>query len=695
MTEAEIQALREKHNRSLSTAGRAIAELPVQNRAGNLVPASFNKADNTVDCIWTMGAMVRRYDWWSDTQYDEILDVTPEAVDMTRFDAGTVQVLDGHNVYGGVGAILGIARSGSIEQNQGRATLALSTDPAKAGVVGDIEAGVIRAMSFGYSVQKYQITPGGQRDDGSQIDLWRAVRWQPQEISFVTVPADPGAGTRDQAQFFQRSQGALPCEFVRTEFQPEGKTMTEAERLAAEAAAAETARQAEATRAAAETATREAAATAERTRSAEITDLCSRHGVSKLAVALIRDGKTVDQARTVVLEELARADAAGGGQHNTRVQHVTDEQQVRLDGMEEALQARVDPKFKLTDKGRQFRGMTLMEMGKDYLDFRGMDLRGMDKMNAAQQILQYRSPGMLSTSDFSNLLANVANKRLRQGYTENNPSYRMWARRAPNAPDFKQMSVIQLGGAPDLLQVNEHGEFTHGALTDGKETYSMLTYGRIVSLTRQALINDDLRGFDRLVGAFGGAAARLENRTVYAILTANAALADTGNLFNSTAVTTAGGHANLAGTPAVINVANLAIGRAAMRVQKGFQSEELNIAPAYLIVPSALEQVAYQYTSSQFVPALAGSINEFRDGGRTSLQPVVEAVLDANSATAWYLAADNSQVDTVEFCYLDGAEGPVIESEVGFEVDGISWKCRLDFAAKGIDFRGLWKNAGA
>jgi hypothetical protein len=52
------------------------------------------------------------------------------------------------------------------------------------------------------------------------------------------------------------------------------------------------------------------------------------------------------------------------------------------------------------------------------------------------------------------------------------PSYQRWARRAPDAPDFKSMSVVNLAGAPDLLQVNEHGEFKYGAMTDGKETYS-------------------------------------------------------------------------------------------------------------------------------------------------------------------------------------------------------------------------------
>jgi hypothetical protein len=282
-------------------------------------------------------------------------------------------------------------------------------------------------------------------------------------------------------------------------------------------------------------------------------------------------------------------------------------------------------------------------------------------------------------------------------YRENPDTTAPGARRAPNAPDFKNMSVVQLGGAPDLLKVNEHGEFKYGSMSDGAETYAVLTYGRIVPLTRQAIVNDDLRGFDRLVAAFGGSARRLENRTVYAQLTANANLADGGALFNTTAVTTAGGHANLAssGAGSALQASSLVTGRTAMRLQKGYQSEELNIAPSYLIVPAALEQTAYQLTSNQYVPAVATNVNEFRQGGRTALTPVVEPILDAASATAWYLAAETGQVDTVEYCYLDGAEGPVIESEVGFEIDGLAYKCRLDFAAKAIDFRGLYKSPGA
>jgi len=672
-----------------------VHDMPVQTRTAQLMPATWRDSDNSLEVVWTTGSRRRAYDWFNDQVYEEELAVTPEAVDMTRFEAGTVQVIDSHDTYSGVSAILGIATEGWIVNGEGRARMAFSTDPAKQGVVGDIRAGIIRAMSFGYSVQKYEITRAQDRTDGVNLPLYRAVRWTPMELTFCAVGADPNAAPRAGEVEHTRSQPlhGMPCEFVRSEAQANKETaMSEAELQAQREQEAATRAAAEATQRAAA----EAAAAAATQRAADITELCARHGVPELAVSLIREGKTTEQAKDQVLETIARKDAATGGHQNVRgIQTITDETQTRLAGIGESILHRVDAGAKLTDNGRRFRAMSLMEMGRRHLELAGVNTDHMSRMELATQILHYRSGGSMATSDFASLLANVANKRLRRGYEENMPSYARWARRAPNAPDFKTMTVVNLAGAPDLLKTNEHGEFKYGAMTDGKETYSMLTYGRMVSFTRQALINDDLRGFDRLIGAFGNSAARLENRTVYAILTANANLSDGGALFNATAVTTAGGHANLTGTGTAISVTSLGVGRTMMRLQKGLQSEELNLTPAYLIVPAAQEQLAYQYTSSNYVPATAGAINEFRAGGRTALEPVVEALLDANSTTAWYLAASNGAVDTVEYCFLDGAEGPLIESEVGFEVDGITYKCREDFAAKAIDFRGLYKNVGA
>jgi hypothetical protein len=672
--------------------------MPPLCREAQLVPATFNEAENTVEAVWTTGSRVRRYDWWTETAYEEELAVTPEAVDMSRFDAGTVQVLDGHRVYGGVSAILGIAVRGSIENGEGKATLRLSTRPEMAGIVADIKAGIIRSISFGYNVSKYEITRAIDRTDGINMPLYRAVSWQPYEISFVTVPADADASTRGQPA------NGLPCEFftrapAHSSVQPsqENNMPTATQPGAPNNAPNDQHRTAPTTAPngapgsgpgaddAAARAAQEAA-----TRAADITELCATHGVSNLAAGLIRSGNSLDQARAAVLDERARLDSAGGGHRNVRVQTVTDEHQTRIAGITEAVMHRVNSRAELTDNGRQYRGMALLELGRELLESQGVNTRGMDRMTLATRMMQHRSGGMHTTSDFGALFANVANNRLRAADDENPGTYAMWARRAPNAPDFKNIQVTQLSGAPDLLQTNEHGEFKYGSMKDGAETYNVLTFGRIVALSRQAIINDDLRGFDRLVAAFGNSARRLENRTVYSQLTANGNMADGVALFEANA------HKNLAaGAGSVLQFSALTAMRAAMRGQKGLQGEELNLVPAYLIVPAALEQTAYQLTSSNYVPAKQADVNEFRSGGRTSLEPIIEPILDSVSATAWYAASNSGQIDTVEYCYLDGAEGPVIETDVGFEVDGLQYKCRLDFAAKAIDYRGLYKAAGA
>lgn len=667
---------------------------PTQLRAASVAPSTFNKADRTVEVVWTTGARVRRLSW--DGSYDEELVVSDSAIDMTRLNTGGAPVLNTHSAWT-LEDQIGVVDRAWIANGEGRAVLRLSEREEVAGIVRDIEAGLIKNISVGYNVRKYEVISASNRTDGGTVPIYRAVDWEPAELSFVPIPADALSGTRSDTTrgsdcaFITAEAGNTPAaEATRAAAQlsqetpmPQGNDTGGAPATPNTEAAAQAAQTAAATAAAAR-------ASEALTLAADITDLCQRHGVAQLASGMIRSGQTLDQARAAVLSELSVRDAAAGGHRNVgRIETVQDEMQVRMAGVEQAILHRVAPTTKLDDNGRQYRGMSLLEIGRDFLEANGVQTRGLDRLELATRMLQFRAGGMMGTSDFSSLFANVANKRLRSAYEENAGTYGMWARRAPNAPDFKNMSVVQLSGAPDLLQTNEHGEFKYGKLTDGAESYAVLTYGRIVSLTRQAIINDDLRSFERLVSAFGFAARRLENRTVYSQLTANANLGDGVALFHAN-------HANLGtGAPSALQLSSLTTARTAMRLQKGLANEELNLAPTYMIVPAALEQTAYQLTSSNYVPAQQSNVNEFRTGGRTALTPVVEPILDANSATAWYLAAQSSQVDTVEYCYLDGAEGPVIESDVGFETDGVSYKCRLDFAAKAIDFRGLYKANGA
>jgi hypothetical protein len=696
--------------------------LPIAGRSMDLQNLTRAPDDNqatplaSAEIVFTTGAQVQRYDWARDRYYLEELSTDPSAIRLERLQRGA-PLLNTHGSYD-LNQVLGVVTNPVIGNGIGTATVTFSRREDVAGYVQDVADKIIRNVSVGYARHKMEmIAPAA---DGSPW-VYRVTDWEPMEVSLVPIPADMDAQVRAAGNTTDHPSSptaapnlrTYPCEIIehRSAGTPPSAAhpvtptvgisaatsttrtlMPEATDAGGNTTTTQTTQDAATRSAADQTAALQAAAA----RAADITDLCQRHGTPTLASALIREGKTVDEARAAVLNELATRDASTGGHRNVRIETVTDEHAIRMAGVEQAILHRVSAKTKLDDNGKQYRGMSLLELGREFLEASGVSTRGMDRLTLATRMLHHRTGGGMGTGDFSSLFANVANKRLRAAYDENMATYDMWARRAPNAPDFKNIQVTSISGAPELLQTNEHGEFKYGSMTDGAETYAVITYGRIVNLTRQAIINDDLRAFDRLVSAFGNSSKRLENRLVYSQLTANGNLADGGALFNATAVTTTGGHANLTtGGGSALALAGLTASRLAMRLQKGLQSETLNISPAFLIVPAALEATAYQLTSANYVPATQSNINEFRSGGRTALEPIVEPLLDASSATAWYLAANSGQIDTVEYCYLDGAEGPMIESEVGFEVDGISYKCREDFAAKAIDFRGLHKAAGA
>ena len=112
-----------------------------------------------------------------------------------------------------------------------------------------------------------------------------------------------------------------------------------------------------------------------------------------------------------------------------------------------------------------------------------------------------------------------------------------------------------------LMPINENGEFHRTMLSDNKETYSLATFGEIVSLTRKVVINDDLQAFTRVPSLLGTAAARLESDTVWNLIIANENMPDGNPLFHAN-------HNNLV-TTNTLAVAGMIAARAKMRLQKG------------------------------------------------------------------------------------------------------------------------------
>lgn len=328
---------------------------------------------------------------------------------------------------------------------------------------------------------------------------------------------------------------------------------------------------------------------------------------------------------------------------------------------------------------RDLKGKSIAFLAERLLSMNGRSTAG---LTAAESI-----NAAMTRSDLPQLLQAVTARSLREAYESAPSSHAIWTAER-EVSDFRPQTLIQMSEAPGLEVVAELGEYTNGSFSEAAESFSIETFGRIVSVSRQSLVNDDLGAFTRVPAALGAAARRLEADKVYAKLLANPVLADNVALFHAD-------HGNLSATPSALDVDSLAEARAAMRKQRTLNGKGfLDITPRYLIVPTALETEAESLLASLARPDGAHS-GVSNPGWIRGLELVSDPRLDAASDTAWYLAADPNQIETILRAYLAGAQRPDLTEDEEFRIDAYSWKARLDFGVGVIDYRGLYKNAGA
>jgi phage major head subunit gpT-like protein len=685
-------------------------QLPPLSLRANLVPRTVSEADRTVEVIFTTAAPVRRTDFWTGRPYIEVLSLDPKSIRLERFNQGA-PLLDSHAAYS-VADMLGAIVPGSVELTKtaivGR--VQFSKRAAVEPIWQDVRDGLIRSVSIGYRIYKFVETPG-KTEDAPPVRT--AVDWEPFEASMVPIPADAAAKVRSG-----ETNDANPCEIVTAGAAAAGRaraadpaavtqekrTMDEDERPDSIAEPIErTPVPARTAEAAAEPNERDAGATAERGRVQGIRNACIAGRMTRaFEDKLIADGVALVDAQNRVFDELRKRDTnptvPGPNAGRGTVEVVGDDPLVhKRAGIENALLYHFFPRqagppgtppgtmvgFELTDLGRQYKGLGFMDIVDIFLRAAGMRITGMNKQERAGAAL-YRSAGMHTTADFPNLLADVSNKLLRAGYEEA-PQTWLPIAKTVEVPDFKPRKLLQVGDFPQLVEVVEHSEFTSGTITEAKEQVQLKTYGRDFTITRQALINDDLNAFGQIPIGLGRSARTLESQLAWAEITANANMGDGIALFHAN-------HGNLAGSGAVISVTTIGAGRAAMRLQKGIDGATLlNLRPAFLIVPAAIETLADQFVSVTLMASAPASVNPF--AGR--LQVISEARLDANSATAYYLATDQASCPTLFYATLTGQQGPFVDQQLGFDVDGLKIKVRHDVAFKAADWHGVYKNPGA
>lgn len=696
--------------------------LPALSLRAAVSPGSLDEEKRTVEIVWTTGERVMRgfFD-----EYWEELSLDPEHVRMGRLLNGA-PLLNTHR-SGELDDVLGVTVTARLAGDEGLATVrfALAEDHPEADkIFRRIKDGIIRNVSVGYRVHKLEKV---EAEEG-KVPVYRATDWEPYEISMVPMGADAGAGVRT-------SEGAEtnPCEFIagQQERSMAKTTRPKTTTTAPTRVRADSGEPAEGTEADAdadaekpaegdgeEDGTEDEAGTekpAESEKRAAARDLEVRASERRRIASIqqvtrtmslppefaqrhIDAGTPIATVRAKAIKEFSRSGQIGVGQGG-HVEAGEDARDKWLRGAGDALLVR-STKDRLvveTAKARgetvkvdpgEFRGLSLIDLARESLQRAGVNTRGMSKMDVAGKALGMRAGGLHTTSDFAVLLEGTIGRVLLAAYATAPDTWREFAK-VGSVPDFRESRRLRQGTFGRLDKVNEHGEFKNKAILDGtSESIAAETYGNIVGVTRQMIVNDDLGFLSDLSARLGRAAKLSIELEVYDLLAENSGLgpvmSDGLTLFHAS-------HGNIT-TGSVLGIEGLDADRVAMAVQMDQSGNEfLDIRPSVLLLPIGLEGSARVMLSAEFDVDAGDGVTPNRI--RNLFPKIVGSPRIAG--TRRYAFADPDAVPTLEVVFLDGNQVPYLAQQEGWRIDGTEWKVRLDFGVGAVDWRGAITNVGA
>lgn len=688
---------------------------PLSVRA-SVVPESLNVDARTVDVVWGSETPVRRSGYYSEP-FDEVLSMDPAHVRMGRLNSGRAPVLDSHRAYEGTDGVRGVVMKASVNGKAGTATLRFAKaehDPAAERMFGKIRDGIIGNVSVGYRVHKFEKQPKSDPANVKEIATMRAVDWEPYEISPVPVGADETAGFRSADK-----QELHPCVFVTRQ---ETNVDEEQKKIEAEKAA-EQKRVADAAAQSARELDIAEAKRAERERVSGITAAVRALGAAGavLAATLITDGTALDKARELVLEKLAtRSDQNPTDPHlgNIEVGEEAAEKWRKgaVAGMlsrtgqmplilialaaQNAKQGRarnadIDKGFAgfdAKDDGGEFRGYSMMDLAKESLERKGMKVRGLSPDDIVKRALYARdNGGQQTSSDFSVVLENVMYKTLLGEYAQQSDTWRKFCG-TDSVQDFRPSNRFRMGSFGVLDPIDESGEYKQKQIPDGiKQTITTQTYGNKIALSRKAIINDDMGAVVASAGKFGRMAGLSIEVAVYALLAQNAGLGPTVTYNGSTAALFDDAAFKNVSSAAALSMAALEADRVKMASQKDISNNEyLDLRPNVLLVPLGLEGEANLINRAKFDPTASSAFERPNIVGGLFREVVGTPRI---TGTRRYLFSDQTPALLVAF--LNGVQTPMMDQRMGWDIDGIEWKLRLDFLAQGFDPKGALTNAGA
>lgn len=296
-----------------------------------------------------------------------------------------------------------------------------------------------------------------------------------------------------------------------------------------------------------------------------------------------------------------------------------------------------------------------------------------------------------SSADIAGILSNTANKFILDSFMAVEQTWRQIAA-IRNARDFKTMTSYRLTGNLQYEKVGANGEIKHGELGTDSMTNKVDTHAKMMAISRQDIINDDLGALQKIPAMLGRGAGLQLNEVFWTEF-----LAD-----NTTFFTLALGN-YMEGAGTVLSIDQLTALELLFLNMLDSNGKPLGITPRYLLTPNALTVKAAEITKSTEVRDTTASTKiGVSNPHAGKFEPIRSSYLHNSkmgggySDKAWYLLADPRDLAAIEVAFLNGVETPTIESsDVDFDTLGIQMRGYHDFGVKKQEYRAICKSKGA
>ena len=630
---------------------------------------SYEAETHSVEAVLSSGARVRR--WFG----HEELEISPEAIDLSRVEAGAVPLLDSHNQWS-LEAVLGRVIATRIENGEliGRLQFAES---ARA-IEERVARGELGSISVGYTVESWRLV---ERTEDAEV--WAATRWTLLEASFVSVPADPRAGVRSADAHPAPASEETDEMFTRSaEDQPNEAARSQSALPAAPPAAAAAPAPEALSRAAA----------------FDLQAFAAQVGVADaeaVRAALVAPGATTETVNAAIRAAVAARQAAGNAHPpGPTVSVGRDETVTRAADLAAAMSYRMLAEAPGAPRQAEPQAgvRAVLNEGDLYLwEIAARHVGHRGRMHTVAEREEVLRRAMHTTSDFPMVLESALNLSLEQVYAAMTPTYRLISAQQTYA-DFRPHTSLRIGDFPRLQPINEAGEIKAGTIGEARERTAVAPFGVQFTLSRQMLVNDRLGAFGQVLAAQGRSVALWEDERAWAvILSASGAgptLLETGRaMFNVTDET-------LAAAGTAIDTTNIGVMRAMMLRKRGLPAKAgeqgflLNVAPRFLLTGPDRSTVARQVLNTITVPNAPSAVNVFSG----ELQPIETPHI---TGAAWYLFADPAVGANFVWGLLDGYTAPRFRTDEPFGVQGVGYSLEHDWAFGPKDMRFAIRNPGA